>query len=201
MGQPATLEALRQRIQQIEGRPAGRRELVSSGTPPVEGGLGGLPRPGIVSLVGELGSGRTRLVLSWAAARMRQGERIAWVDPLARLYPPAVAEAGVALDRLLLVRPEEPQVGWATEQLVRSGCFGMVVLSDPPDVPSPRRWKEATWRGHTTLVVLTERPVQVLPADVRLDVRAGEARVRRRRGGPAGQRVVVPRATPRLELV
>lgn len=187
------LAALRARIREIEGRPAGERRPVTSGQASLDTLAGGLPCPGLVEVCGPRGGGRTRLALGWAAARTRAGERVAWVDPARLLYPPSAAALGVALDRLLVVRAEEAQAAWAAEQLLASGCFGLVVVSEAPEVAGAgRRWEQAAWRGRGTLVVLVDKPVRDLPADLRFMVQEEVATVLRRRGGEQGARLTVP---------
>lgn len=187
------LAALRARIREIEGRPAGERQSVSSGHASLDATAGGLPCPGLVEVCGPRGGGRTRLALGWAAARTRAGERVAWVDPARLLYPPSAEALGVSLERLLVVRAEDAQAAWAAEQLLASGCFGLVVVSEAPDVHGAgRRWEQAAWRGRGTLVVLSDKPVRDLPADLRFSVQDDVATVLRRRGGGQGARVTVP---------
>lgn len=191
-----TLDTLRQRIREIEG-PRALGSAVSSGSAPSRGPRAaeamGLPSPGLVEVVGPLGSGCTRLVAAWAAPRTQRGERVAWVDPQRLLHPPTLQALGVAFDRLLLVRPAEPQVGWAVDQLLRSGCFGLVVLASG-DVPDGvgRRWQQATRRGRCTLVTVGRRARADVPADVRVVLEGDVARVRRRRGGTGGQPAALP---------
>lgn len=189
-----TLDMLRRRIQEIEGRPATARRLVDCGLPALDAEAGGLPCPGLVAVEGPAGSGRTRLVLSWVAARTRRGERVAWVDPGRLLHPPAAAALGVTLDRLLLVRPDEAHSAWSVEQVLRSGCFGIVVLGEPlPDLlAAGPRWLQAARYGSSTLVVLTSRSERALALDLRLVLRDGVVTVLRRRGGSGGRRVALP---------
>ena len=102
----------------------------------------------------------------------------AWVDPHGRLYPPAAADHGVPLERLLVVRPPDDGAGawaWATEQLLRSGCFPLVVLDHPAPPKTPQRalsqgLSRAAEHGGSLLLVVSARPVKALPADVRLGV-------------------------------
>lgn len=188
-----TLDALRQRIREIEGRPATPRTTVTSGDDGLDTAAGGLPCPGLVEVVGTVGSGRTRVAMAWAAARTRAGEPVAWIDPERVLYPPTAAVLGVDLAQLLVVRPDPLHAAWATEQVLRSGCFGLVVLAAPPDTRGlGARWQQAVRHGHTTLVLLATAPGRDLPIDLRLVVRGASAVVQRRRGGGHGQVVALP---------
>jgi recombination protein RecA len=60
----------------------------------------------------------------------RQGEPVAWITLQERsFYPPDVAEGGVDLDALVIVRvPEARAAARAADQLIRSGAFGLIVL-------------------------------------------------------------------------
>lgn len=189
MGAAPDLTALRARIRALEGGAAIRRLRPETGIDALDALIGGLPRPGILELSGPEGSGRARTALALAARHTRRGEPVAWVDPERRLFPPAAAGLGVALDRLLVVRPAEDGSApwaWATEQLLRSGCFPLVVLDWPP-VRGVRRaaahgLARAAEHGGCTLVVLSSRPVRELPADVRLASGDGALVVVRDRG-------------------
>lgn len=187
------LAELRARIREIEGRPAVLSRAVPSGQEVLDEAVGGLPCPGLVEVCGPLGSGRTRLVLSWAAQRTHQHERVAWVDVRRVLHPPTAAALGVDLRQLVIVWPPELQLAWATEQLLRSGCFGLVVLAGAEEVAGvAARWQQAARTGRCTLVVLADRPWRGLPADLRLAVDQERAVVQRRRGGGVGQVLQVP---------
>jgi len=90
---------------------------------------GGLPRGRIAELAGAPSTGRTGLACAIAAAATRAGETIAWVDPQDALEPEAAAAAGIALARLLWVRPRSVSDAFrAAEILLGAGGFGLVVL-------------------------------------------------------------------------
>jgi len=59
-----------------------------------------------------------------------QGEPVAWISlPPSTFYPPDLADSGVDLDALVVVRaPESVAAVRATEQLLRSGAFGLIVI-------------------------------------------------------------------------
>lgn len=206
MSAPATLEALRARIRALEGGARVVRRRAPSGVDEVDELLGGLPKPGIVEVCGAPGSGRVRWVGALLAAATQRRRLVAWVDPLRRLHPPALHDLGVELPNLLVVRPPEDGTSpwlWATEQLLRSGCFELVVVERPPVEgkalprrPVGARWARAAEHGQSTALVLGERPARQLSADVRVSVGGGAATVVRDRGGPGGGRAPLP-AWPR----
>lgn len=190
----AALEALRAQVRALEGGAPVHRRREICGVGVVDELLGGLPRPGIVEVCGPLGAGRVQLVGALVAASTARHRAVAWVDPLRRLYPPALLAMGVALDQVLLVRPAEdgsqPWL-WAAEQLLRSGCFELVVVDRPEDPerglprrPIGSRWARAAEHGQSTAVVLGVRPARQLAADVRLAVGKGQVMAVRDRGGP-----------------
>ncbi|MBX2797671.1 MAG: hypothetical protein KTR31_08390 [Myxococcales bacterium] len=189
----ADLDALRAKIRAIEGGPRVVRRRVPTGVEALDALVEGLPVPGIVEICGREGSGRSRLALTILARATASHTAVAWVDPLKRLYPPAAADLGVALEQLLVVRPPEDGStpwAWATEQLLRSGCFGWVVVDLPPRSGSRRAlshtWARAAEYGCCTVIAISERPTRELPADVRLSVGEGRLFVVRDRGGRAG---------------
>lgn len=129
--------------------------------------IGGWPNPGVASIHGAVGSGRMGLILPALKRHTQAGRTIAIVDPLGWLYPPGLP--GLDLQHLMMIRCGGPKSGWATIQLAASGALGMVVLLDPPPLRRDGlRLLRATESGHSTVVVLTERPDPHLTAPIRL---------------------------------
>lgn len=182
----AAVEALRARISELEGGTLVTRRPVPTRVEALDRLVGGLPRPGMVEVSGLAGSGVTRLALSVVAA-LGSDEPVAWVDGDRALYPPAAADLGVDLTRLLIVRPPAHGAGWAAEQLARSGCFALVVVSSPaaPGRTGPRL-AHAAEHGGCTAMVLVPHSHRGLPADLRLAVRHDHVAVTRHRGGRLG---------------
>lgn len=192
MGMAAlSLDALRERIREIEGhRVTQRRE--PSGVPAIDELIGGLPAPGIVEISGPAGSGRLRIVADLAARFAARGLPVAWVDPRRRLHPPGLVHLGVELSRTLLIRPPADRDAWAVEQIARSGCFPMVVVLDP----LRRRRAGATWshaveQGGSVIVVVDVHPERDVPACVRLAITDGRLVVMRDRNRPPGRSAAV----------
>jgi hypothetical protein len=212
--------ALRRQIQELEGRPITAASLAPTGCAAWDAALGGLPRAGVVEVIGPDGAGRTRLALSLAAAVARRGE-VAWVDAPGDLGVGSATSWGVPLDRLVVLRPPPEHTVWAVEQLLRAGAFSLVVADPGPLRPGVvARWARASQAGQSPLVLIPAAPGASawrvseatregvggtgLPAadpavSLRLEVQDGRATVLRSRlGGVArpGQGVAIPAMTP-----
>lgn len=91
---------------------------------------GGLPL-GVVELRAPAGlGGASRLALAAvrAAQRRHAGAWCAWLDPEGSLYAPGVLQAGVVLQRLLVLRPPRPELGRVALKAVQSSAFEAVVI-------------------------------------------------------------------------
>lgn len=106
---------------------------------------GGLPRGGVVELAAPRGLGRsTSIALSACAAAQAEarargtnataGAWCAWIDPSGSLFAPAVARAGVDLNRLLVVRPPLEMVAKVAVRMALSRAFAVLVI-DVTGVP------------------------------------------------------------------
>jgi hypothetical protein len=100
-------------------------------------------------LPSRVGIGELRLLLPVLADLSRQERRIAWVNPPHLPYPPAFAASGVAPSRVLLVCAGSGRDRlWATEQCLRSGACGAVLLwPEECDNQSLRRLQLAAEKG------------------------------------------------------
>jgi hypothetical protein len=90
---------------------------------------GGWPAGSLAELLpAHEGIGELR-VLGPALARLAQaGGRLAWIAPPYLPYAPALAAAGIALDRILIVRTQAPRDAlWAAEQALRSAACAAVL--------------------------------------------------------------------------
>jgi protein ImuA len=179
---------LREEIRRLERRTARRGGVVASGLAEVDAVLpgGGFPRGALSELAGGRASGKTAVALSLFAALERH-ELAAYVDGRAELYPPAAAERGVDLARLLVVRPGAPAAPdaraalWAAEALLASGAFGAVAIDVPvgADIEGrdavARRLQAAAERGGAVGLWLSAGSGLRVPAAVRVElVREGD---------------------------
>lgn len=187
-GAAVSLDALRARIQALEGRRVQRRRE-PTGVEALDGLVQGLPQPGLVEFHGSVGQGATRLAADLLVRHTRFGRPVAWVDADRQLHPPALAQRGVDLRFLLLVRPPAGHPVWAIEQLLRSGIFPVVVVSGLTRLGrAGTRWARAAEQGGCTGVLVSEQPQRALPADLRLAVDREGLTVVRDRAGAFGRR-------------
>lgn len=153
---------------------------------------GGFPRRAVSEVLGSAACGKTSLVLPALARVTRAGGWVAFVDPAAEAYPPAMADAGLVLARTLYVRPPAPSGDpaaalWAAEVLLHGGAFDAVVLDAGALVIARRQSNErkavvlraAAEASAAAFIVLGEEPLGAPPA-LRLRV---EARPPREGGG------------------
>lgn len=135
----------------------GEEARLRTGVEPLDAALGGgFPRGTIGTLEGPPSSGRSALAARLLAAATERGlGALVGVE----LFPPALAAAGVRLERLLIVRTAEPlEASRAADIIVRSGAFSVVIV---PTIPSGRRTGSAMW---SRLASLTHRANALLIA-------------------------------------
>ena len=74
--------------------------------------------------IGEVG------FLAGALARASEGDRlVAWINAPHIPYAPALAQAGVPLDRCLVIRPQSAEDAlWSAEQALKSGACGAALV-------------------------------------------------------------------------
>jgi hypothetical protein len=156
----------------VAARPAGEAATVASGIAALDAVLpgGGWPLGALTELLlPEPGRGELTLLLP-AQARLahaadaRAAPRwLCWIAPPLLPYAPALAAAGLPLQRLLLVHAQGTRAGrdrlWAAEQALVSGqCAAVLVWLVEPPYPALRRlqlaaadadaWAVALCPGH-----------------------------------------------------
>ncbi|MGH8295321.1 MAG: translesion DNA synthesis-associated protein ImuA [Steroidobacteraceae bacterium] len=185
------------------GRSAARMRTLPTGFPALDEGLpgGGWPRAGLIEILpGCFGAGELPLLLPALAAVTRRPEArwCAWMAPPLQPFAPALAQRGVALERVLVVRPQRKDAGgksalWAFEQTLRSGACDVVLAwlrsASPRQI---RRLHLAAERGATLGVLFRPREAarDSSPAALRIAVEpaAHGARITllKSRGGARG---------------
>ena len=124
----------------------------------------------LVELSGPPSTAKLSVAFSLVLEAQRAGEPVAWLgDRDTSFFPPDVAESGVDLDALVVVRlPTQPDIARAADPLVRSGAFGLIVLdlcsgqlraSKPVSIPAPlqTRLMGLAQKHGTALLCLTEK--------------------------------------------
>lgn len=221
MGKAAVhdLDALRRQLGQQApflggrpGRPTGidaLDRLLARG-----GGSRGLPRGALTLLRGSPGSGRASLAARILAHETSQGRPVAWVDGRGTLYPPALAQAGIDLERLLIVRTDPERALYGAEQLLGSGVVSVVVMSGLERYLVPKRARRLLGAAENEeasgLVLVDEtspgtqarRRSEITSAALELGVERKPGgllvSVTRDRAGPSGRRTLVPLPAPDL---
>lgn len=113
-------------------------------------------------------SARTTTAIEQVARLQRQGELVAWVQLRGgTFYPPDAAEAGVDLAALTVVHVPSSalEAARATELLLRSGAFGLVIVDlegmVDPSLPSRALARlHALCRQHDSTVAFLTPPTQ-----------------------------------------
>lgn len=195
------LERLRQYLKARAPLLDRRGAVLASGIEGLDALLdGGLPRGGITVLSGPAGAGRMTLAARVVARETRAGRPAAWIDAKSSLYPPALSLAGVDLDRVLMVRGARERAFFATEQIIASGGFGVVVATGLDEwITSARlRRLQSATEGTSTATILVLEPraaaeVQNVELKLKLARKAQgiQVEVEKHRAGALGRRTLI----------
>ena len=129
------------------------------------------------------------LATRWVVEAQQAGEVAVWLQPpLGQLYPPDLAEAGVDLDQLVVVRaPDSRAVARAAELLLRSGGVGLAVLDLVSSQPRERGWlnrlSSLALAHRAALVCLTATPSERPSLASLVSLRVDAQLTRRHDGG------------------
>lgn len=143
-----------------------------------------LPRGGMIEL---LGTG----VREWLFRMFRSHPetRIAWVEPRLSLFPPAVAQRGIELSRMLFLETEREST-WALSQIFRSKLFHFAVtpIGLVPAKGSEvflRKLQIQAERAGTTLFFLsdTDTPFFGITHRIRVDAEGGRPEILKQKRG------------------
>jgi recombination protein RecA len=113
-----------------------------------------------------------------------EGDPVGWISlPSSTFYPPDLADSGVDLDALIVVRaPSIEAAGKAADRLLRSGGFGLVVLDLGPaavlPIPLQGRLVGLAQRHDAALLCLTEKPGDAASLGSMVSLRAEARRAR-----------------------
>jgi protein ImuA len=164
---------------------------------------GGWPVGAITELMPETqGIGELSLLLPALAKLSRAGRYLVWIAPPCLPYPPALAQRGLVLERLLLVQAHDANtVLWAAEQALRCPAIGAVLAW--PAALDDRRVRRLQLAAETggSCGLLYRPPAAALqpsPAALRLRLKALNAglqiEIHKARGGRTHALVVYPAA-------
>lgn len=146
------------------------------------------------------GIGELRILGPALAQLAAQGKFIAWIAPPYLPYAPALAAAGIALERVLIVKTtKDGDSLWAAEQALRSAACGGV-LAWPRDIryTQLRRLQLAAEDGRCLAVLF--RPTQAArepsPAVLRIALATAAGglalSILKRRGAPLSRPILLP---------
>jgi hypothetical protein len=189
------------------GRQHARIEAEPSGHATLDECLpgGGWPRGALSEiLLPRVGSGEWPLLWPALARLSSSGKRIALVSPPLLPYAPALANAGLALERCWIIDSRNPaDTVWALEQCLRCTGVGAVVgWLDQADERTQRRLQLAAEQGSSRPLGLLLRPseasrqssVAALRLALSLSADGIAVDLLKVRGGRSGQRVTVAAA-------
>jgi cell division inhibitor SulA/protein ImuA len=165
---------------------------------------GGWPVGCLTELFAEREGAGELSLLAPALARLSAEDRwIAFVAPPYRPCAPALAGAGVRLERLLVIRPEgRAQCLWALRQCLASHAFGMVVgWLDADDMSALRRLQLAAEGGGAAVLFRPARlaaQASIAALKLRLEARHGRLAVHvvKRRGARLAEPIPIEVARP-----
>jgi recombination protein RecA len=138
----------------------------------------------LVELSARGASGTLTAAVELVAEAQAQAEPVAWLTPgTGTFYPPDVADSGVDLEALVVVRaPDATAIARAAERLLRSGAFGLVVLDlgDKVDLSMQIQGRLVTLaQTHDAAIVcLTEKTGDTSSLGSLVSLRAEALRVR-----------------------
>jgi cell division inhibitor SulA/protein ImuA len=177
---------------------------------------GGLPSGALTEILSDSrGIGELSFLAPLLGSANTDGRLVAWIAPPWLPYAPALAKAGLALDRVLVVQPEKGLDGlWAAEQAMRSGaCHAVLAWLDASlghdGYAWLRRLAMAAEAGKSCAILMRSMAAAGQPttAQVRLALapEAGRLSVRilKRRGPPCTHAIKIDlmREPPRIRRI
>ncbi|MDD1783193.1 translesion DNA synthesis-associated protein ImuA [Enterovibrio sp. ZSDZ35] len=152
---------------------------------------GGWPESGVVELqLPCFGIGELRLVLPAIARALEDSELTVFATPPGEINPIALCQAGLNLEKVVILDTSTSSSLWCVEQALKSGCCRSAVLwGEALSVTQARRLQLAAAENDCLLFMIThQQSVQGLPVSCRLAITPVEEglsiRVVKRRGLP-----------------
>jgi hypothetical protein len=193
-----TLEQLARLCRDAEGSRGARPPAAPSGFPELDASLpgGGWPIGAVAELMSDaIGIGELSLLVPVLSRLARAGRYIAWIAPPYLPYAPGLAQRGLPLERVLLIRTHSLQESlWAAEQALRCPAIG-AVLGWPAYIVdrNVRRLQLAAEAGGSLGILYRppEAARESSPAALRLRLHAAPdglaVEIQKCRGGVAGR--------------
>ncbi len=114
------------------------------------------------------GNGKTELVIQLLAENPHV--QAAWVEAVLSIYPCAILQRQVTLDRLLFNEAGK-DVSWVTLQLLRSQLFQVVIVNAAHfDFTMLRRFQLTTEKANCVLILLSDSLQSAWPIRMQLHV-------------------------------
>jgi hypothetical protein len=117
----------------------------------------GIPKGGLTEVSGELGNGKTEVILKFLAENLES--RVAWVEQEFTIYPGVFFPLG--LGRVLFIEAIDSPL-WSVHQLLRSQLFGIVVMavcsSQLKNDIALRRLQLEAEKAKACVLLITESP-------------------------------------------
>ena len=166
-----------------------------------------------------VGIGEVRFLCGALALAADRSRMLAWINPPYLPYAPALAEAGLPLERCTVVEPAHREDAlWAAEQALRSGACGAVLLWLANAMPGEARARagDYAWLRRLQMAAQAGRSMAVLfrstaaessstPAHLRVVLARTEdalgLRIPKRRGPPLVVPIRIEAGSPRRSPV
>ena len=136
----------------------------------------------------DLAGAALTLVFRLVLEAQKQGEPVAWITSLeSTFFPPDAADIGIDLSAMAVIRASEIlSAARATEHLLRSGSFGIVVMDVGPNAHLPlhaqSRLAGLARKHDTALICITEKESDQPSVGSLISLRVHTARTRGKEG-------------------
>ena len=136
---------------------------------------GGWPKKGLVEVINQYhGIGELQLLIPLMLSVIKQGKWILWVCPPHIVYAPALQQAGIDTDQILVVNKAVPckDALWSMERALRSSNCGLVLTWQTwLSVKVLRRLQIAAETGGTLGFIFKSRDNKYSPSNMRIRIK------------------------------
>lgn len=136
----------------------------------------GWPRNGLVEVISkQWGMGELQLLLPLMRSVIAQGKWVLWISPPHQLYAPALVQAGIDIEQVLVVKADTScrDALWSMEKALQSGSCGLV-LAWQNWLPGRvlRRLQLAGESGDTLGVLFKHNVSNHSPSPLRMEIKS-----------------------------